>query len=159
MSRNRIQDRPPCRARLRPEAGIVERPRLFEKGLRLRRHRDSPIQVRQRDIEIFRRASNAGRQQPRGDIVGPFCKTGLDMTAGRLDFALRKQHRGQQVIEHGLARLAHEALFAKPSRFIGLGGIKGGRRAPNDFFRSVLAHIAHIISVIASQRIARICSR
>src|SRR6202043_3123703 len=79
-----------------------------------------------------------------GNIVGPFGETSLDMAARRLNFALRKQHGGQQMIEHGIGGLAGETLLAELARFLALAGIKGGGGATNDVLGAVLGHGRHI---------------
>ena len=73
MLRNDFQDRAPGLARLRPEAGLVQRPRLIEKCLALRRDRDRPVEMRQR-AEIIGRAGDPRRQQMRGGISGRFVR-------------------------------------------------------------------------------------
>src|SRR5258708_39778907 len=86
-----------------------------------------------------------GAGDPRGEqmgcgIAGWVGETGLDMAARGTDLALRKQHGGQEMAEHGIAGGAAQSLFADLARLIALAGIEGGSGAANGFFGGVLAH-------------------
>jgi hypothetical protein len=72
MIGNGFQNGPPRLARRKPMTGQIERPGFFEKHLSLWRDRDHPIQMRQRTVKILFCAGDAGGQQMRGGIVGPF---------------------------------------------------------------------------------------
>ena len=81
-------------------AGLIERPGFFEKGFALRRDRDRPIEMRQRIIEIsaaraIRAASNCAAA-----LSGRLARL-ASMWRALLQFALGKQHRRQQMMQHG----------------------------------------------------------
>ena len=100
--------------------------------------------MRQRGVKILGGPRDAGGEQLCGGIAGPFCQAGLDMAAGRLNFALRKQYGGQEMMQHGIAGLAAQPLLAESACVIGLAGIEGGGSAANDVLGGVLAHVEHI---------------
>ena len=83
-------------------------------------------------------------EQMRGGIVGPLGKAGLDMGVGRLHLALQKQHGGEQMIEHGLAGLTAQTLFAQPSRLVRLAGIEGSGGAADEVLCGEFRHARHI---------------
>src|ERR1700688_2296916 len=142
--RHDVQDRPPSLARLWPQNRLVERSRLLEKGLPPRRDRDSAIEMREGGFEIPVGAGDPRGEQMRGGMVGPFGKAGLDMGAGRLNLALRKQHGGQEMVEHGLAGLAAQTLFAEFARLVRLAGIEGCSSAADDVLGGGFRHAGHI---------------
>jgi hypothetical protein len=123
---------------------LLQRSRFFEKGLPLRRDRDGPIQVRQRAVEILRGAGDAGGEKVRWAIFRSLGEACLGVGAGRLDLTLRKQHGGKQVMEHGIAGLAAQALFAEFARILALARIEGRGRATNDVLGAVLVHAGQI---------------
>jgi hypothetical protein len=157
--RDDSQNGPPRLARPKPKTRLVECSSLLEKYLPLGRDRDDPIEMSKCAIEIPGGTGDACREKVRGGVPGPSCKTCLDTRAGRLNFALGEQHGGQKMIEHGIAGLAAQTLLTELARFIGLAGIEGGRGAANDVLGGCLAHIEHIICVIASEAKQSIATR
>src|SRR6266849_204870 len=141
---NDIQNGLPCLARLRPKARLVQRSRLLDKYFALRRHRDQPIQMRERAAKILCRAGDARREQKCCGIVRPLCQAGLDVAARQLDLASGKQHGGQQMIEDGIAGRAGETLFTELARLVRPAGIEGGGGATNNVLGGVLVHGLHI---------------
>src|SRR6266852_4853864 len=137
---NDIQNGLPRLARLRPKARLVKRSRLLDKYFALRRHRDQPIQMRERAAKILCRAGDACREQKCCGIVRPLCQAGLDVGAGRLDLALGEQHGGKQMSEDGIAGRAGETLFTELARRVRPAGIEGRSRAAHDVLGGVLAH-------------------
>ena len=65
------------------------------------------------------------------------------MAAGGLDLALRKQHRRQEMAEHGIAGVAGQALLAQLARLVAAAGIEGGGGAANDVFGECWLMPAH----------------
>ena len=90
--RNGVQYRFPGLPGLRPNAGLIERSRFFDKNLALRGERDHTIQMRQSAVEIPGRSRETRGKQPRGRIVRPFCEAGLDVRPRCLGLARGKQH-------------------------------------------------------------------
>ena len=97
---------------------LIQRAGLLDESLPLRRERDGAIEMRQRGVEIPGGPRDARGKQPGRRIAGPFCQTGLDMAARGLDLALRKQHGGQEMAEHGIAGRMAKALLAEPARLV-----------------------------------------
>jgi hypothetical protein len=145
---NNVEDRPPRLLRLRPEAGMVERSRFFEKGFPLRRECVRPVQMRQRVLKILAGARNARREQVRGRVVGALCQAALDVTARGLNLALGKQYSGQEMAEHGVAGRADQTLFAQLKRLVAPAGVEGGCRAAND----VLGGFFHAADIRTKQQ-------
>jgi hypothetical protein len=142
--RNDVQNRPPRLAGLKAKTRLVEGSGLFEKGLALRRDRDDPIQMSQRAVKIPGCAGNAGRKKVRGGIAGASGKACFDMGAGRLDLTFGIEHGGKKVMEHGIAGLADQTLFAELARLLGLPGIEGSGGTTNNVLGAVLIHIKHL---------------
>ena len=124
---------------------LVQRPRLFEKCVPLRRDRDRSIEMRQSGVEILGGAGDArGEQMCRG-IAGLSGQAGLDVFAGGLDFVLGEQHGGEKMVQHRLARRAGETFFAELARLVRPPGIEGRRRATNDALGVGLIYVGNII--------------
>ena len=68
--------------------------------------------MEQSGVEIGQCARDpAGEKLSRG-MAGPHRKTSFDMTASARHLSFAKCHGGEQVIEHGFARLVAQALLA-----------------------------------------------
>jgi hypothetical protein len=96
--------------------------------------------MRERCIKFPNRASDAAGKQMCGGIFWPLGQARLDVGAGGLKVALGKQHGRQQVMEHGIAGVVNQTLFAQPVRFITPARIEGGGGPANEVLGGVLVH-------------------
>ncbi len=151
MLRDRVQDGAPRLACLQFQAGLIKRSRFLDEGVPLRCDRNRPVQMRKRAVEISRRARDAGGEQSGWCAGGAAGETGLDMFARRIDVVFGKQHCGQQMAQHRLARLPAQALFAELTRLVAPPRIERGGRAAHDLLGRVGVHAKRIIAVIASE--------
>src|SRR5262249_12381549 len=119
-------------------AGLVQRARLLDEGLALRRNRERRIEMSERSVKLFLGAREAACEQARGGIVRTARKAGLDLRARRRDLTIGKQHGREQLAEHGLTGLCAQSSFAEVFRLIAAAGIERGGGVANDVFGAVV---------------------